>query len=455
MKAKDKKLEEAVRFFQAEEGFHRLLLRMIEKYRSLGRIGGSVRITNLSKQEAAVLSSFFRKEMEPGQEARVLIKEFERFLQESRFSHIHCLELLEGFAGEKLMSKREQKERNHNKKQLFFQQIQEKFSSSFVSTWIRSILSLSAETRLIHHLYEQQQDRLAADMMVVANALVELEKKKGSNGIVLVERMERFPFFAERITGNPHGFDLHTTRGKMLFNALRVIGTGSYQGEVFRLKLTQAEENNQLLHSFGLLRDDILNFVTTTGLLALDHESRPLAVWKAAIQERCVLNIPLKEMVKVRRVKPANSKLRKVFVLENSGLFSALFEALIKEGIHPPLICTHGQINTCSLILLDQLASNGTCIYYSGDFDPEGLLIADRLDQRYPGRVILWRFSAEDYQACRLEQVLEEYRIKKLKNIKSPKLVEVASAMSRLRQAGYQESLFQFLLEDIRREIVD
>ncbi|MBA4601854.1 TIGR02679 family protein [Thermoactinomyces mirandus] len=455
MKEKDKKLEEAVRFFQAEEGFHRLLLLMIKKYRSLGRIGGTVRITNLSKQEAAVLSSFFRKEVEPGQDIRVLIKEFEQRLKDTRFSDIACLKLLEGFAGEKLISKHELKARNHNKKQLFFQHIQEKFSSSFVSMWICSIMSQSTETRFIHQLYERQQDHLAADMLVVGNALVELEKKRGSNGNVPVEKLERFPFFAERITGNPHGFDMHTIRGKMLFNALRIVGKGSYQGEESRFKLTPAEEINLLFHSFGLLRDDILNFVSTTGLLARDYKNRPLAVWEAAIEDRCVLNIPLKEMVKIRKAEPADPELRKVFVVENSGLFSALFEELIKEGIHPPLICTHGQVNTCSLILLDQLAGNGTYIYYSGDFDPEGLLIADRLAQRYPDRVILWRFGVEDYRACRLEQELEEYRIKKLKNIKNPRLVEVANTMRRLRQAGYQESLFQLLLEDIKGEIID
>lgn len=453
MKKMDKKLEEAVRFFQAEKGFHRLLLLMIEKYQSLGRIGGSVRITNLSKQEATVLSSFFRKELEPGQDTRVLLKEFERYMEYSRFSGIPCLDLLEGFAGKKMISKREQKARNHNKKQLFFQQIQEKFSSSFVSAWVHSIINQSAETRLIHQLYEQQQDHLAADMLVVGKALIELEKKRNSNGRVLVEKIERFPFFAERITGNPHGFDLNTTKGKMLFNALRIIGKRSCQREVSRFKLTPAEENNLLLHSFGLLRDDILNFATTTGLLAWNNEERPLAVWKAAIEDRCVLNVPLKEMVKARRVESAASELKKAFVVENSGLFSALFEELIKEGIHPPLICTHGQINTCSLILLDQLASNGTTIYYSGDFDPEGLLIAYRLAQRYPNQVILWRFRVEDYKACRLEQVLEENRIRKLENIKNTNLAAIASVMRRLRQAGYQESLFQLLLEDIKREM--
>ncbi len=68
------------------------------------------------------------------------------------------------------------------------------------------------------------------------------------------------------------------------------------------------------------------------------------------------------------------SKRNKVFVFENPTVFSEVLYRSSKEK--PSIICTYGQVKLASLILLDNLVENGTHIYYSGDFDPEGLIIA-------------------------------------------------------------------------------
>lgn len=51
------------------------------------------------------------------------------------------------------------------------------------------------------------------------------------------------------------------------------------------------------------------------------------------------------------------------------------------------LVALAGPLRLACLMLLDGLVKGGAVIYYSGDFDPEGLQMAQKLIQRYPGRV--------------------------------------------------------------------
>ena len=46
-------------------------------------------------------------------------------------------------------------------------------------------------------------------------------------------------------------------------------------------------------------------------------------------------------------------------------------------------MCMNGQPRLTGLMLLDLLEKSGTTIYYSGDLDPEGILIAQKLADYY------------------------------------------------------------------------
>ena len=47
-----------------------------------------------------------------------------------------------------------------------------------------------------------------------------------------------------------------------------------------------------------------------------------------------------------------------------------------------PLVCTYGQVKLSGIILLNLLVDSGYKLYYTGDIDPEGIQIADKLKQR-------------------------------------------------------------------------
>ncbi len=94
-----------------------------------------------------------------------------------------------------------------------------------------------------------------------------------------------------------------------------------------------------------------------------------------------------------------------------------------------------------SLFLLDKLVEEGAHIMYAGDFDPEGIQIADRLKQRYKDRLSFWRMTCGDYERAVSSVRLTEKRLKILDKIGDKDLQTLADAMRKRQTAGYQENI--------------
>lgn len=76
-----------------------------------------------------------------------------------------------------------------------------------------------------------------------------------------------------------------------------------------------------------------------------------------------------------------NHKYNEVVVMENPAVFMEVAEKTKNRDF--PIVCTYGQVKLSGLILLDMLVRQNYKIYYSGDIDPEGIQIADKLKSRY------------------------------------------------------------------------
>ena len=95
---------------------------------------------------------------------------------------------------------------------------------------------------------------------------------------------------------------------------------------------------------------------------------------------------------------------------------------------------------------MDKLHASGTVFYYSGDYDPEGLLIAQQIKNRYPD-TIMWHYSIEEYQ--KTNNSLTNQQLTKLSGIKEDSLIAVADIIGENKTAFYQESIFDSLLADL------
>lgn len=104
-------------------------------------------------------------------------------------------------------------------------------------------------------------------------------------------------------------------------------------------------------------------------------------------------------------------------------------------------MCMNGQPRLSSLLLLDLLARSSVRIYYAGDFDPEGLLIAQKLKQYYQGEMIFWHMTSQDYDQAMSKETISDRRLKMLERITDPGLLPAVERMKEEKRAGYQEKL--------------
>ncbi|RJX22572.1 MAG: TIGR02679 family protein [Desulforudis sp.] len=423
---------------------------MMKKYQGLGRVGGSVTLKNPTNQEREALSLFLGRDYTGRMSATVSLETFTDALGKTKYSGIGFKELLDGYVGHDVLTRVEEQEGHRSRKVSFFRDLAGKHDSTYGRLWLEHIERSGPGTRGIHLAFEKHPDVLSGQLENVLAALSRLTRmgEPGKHAAY-----ERLPVFASQTVHDPHGFDLDTDQGRYLIAALQLVRSQQDQGYSISSRLS-AEEVTELFGYFGIIRDDLLNFVTCAGLLALREGNEPVALWRASWDDGAVLNVPLREIARIRAVVPAASfdhpdQPRVVFVVENSGVFSEIMDGFSGTYL-PPVVCTHGQFKLACLMLLDKLVANNTIIYYSGDFDPEGLQMAVRLLQRYPNQAVPWRYTVDDYGHCMSEVTLSESRLKRVNTIDHPLLVPVRDIMRSVRKAGYQEYLVKDLVDDIK-----
>ncbi len=446
-------LANAVQFFKSEAGFHRLLNAFIKRYQSLGRIGGSVRLANPTYQEQEAISRLLRKDLSSNKSITVKLSNFEQELENTKFAGILLKDLLDGYAGYEIFTKTEMQKRYEEEKDNFLQHLAGICPQLYCRQWLEHIQTKGAGTRGIHQAYDDDPQILEDRLKNVLKALARLPSPGTGKDPA---QFQRLPVFANGVTCDPHGLDLDTAQGRFFIAALQFIR--SQQDDSYLVGSSPAaEEINELLGYFGIIRDDLLNFVTCAGILAFDAAGAVQKMWNNAWQSGAVMNVPLRELVKSNAFMPgisctAPEKQKVIFVVENSGVFSEVADCFT-DRLLPPLVCTHGQAKLATLLLLDRLAANGTTIFYSGDFDPEGLQMAQRLARRYGENLKLWRYDAGDYEESISEVVLSPERLKKLNGINLPGIIQVKDRINSTHRAGYQEYLVPRLVEDIRKYI--
>jgi len=438
-------LQEAASYFRGQTGFNRLFRLFIDKYQSLGRIGGSVQINKLTDAERDALAGIMRRDYSQQRSATIHLDKFNHALSNTRFSRIDLKDLLDAYAGETIQSREDQEREYAVKKAAFFEKLRQSTSHLRSESWLNNILSKGPGTRSAHLAYDRQPERLKTWLLNIFHALENLPDTGGN------VNYRRLPVFAADITGDPHGLDVDTEQGKIFISALKYLRSMEDDGLSYQPSVLSAEQLNELLEFYGLVRDDILNFVTVIGLKGLLYDGKK--IWQDAYEQGMVKNIPLKELTRLSSITTpfAGDGRLAVYVVENSGVFSELVDRL-KDAAdthgwpYRPLICTHGQFKLATWFLLDMLVKLDTEIYYSGDFDPEGLLMAQRLIERYPDHARLLHYDEAAYMKSLSRVRLPQHRLKKLQNVTLSNLQVVKEMMLDKEMAGYQETLIDEMI---------
>lgn len=415
--------ESAAEYFKEHPGYHRLFCCMREKYSSIGRLGGTLQLNRLKEEEKEALEGFLQRSFRSQKSASISVEHFNKALQATKFSGCDLQAILEIYFNGSLVSKKEEKDKALQEQEQFFSKVYGEFQKTRAGEWFGRIIK-TREMPFPNVLADYYKDKVAAAQRLGGIL-------QGLNALpVFSDSIKRIAMFAAEITSNPHFFD----EGEKVFTVF-LYGISDLLGLPYPKKRT-AEVTAEFLYQAGLMKDDISNFVVCAGMRGwMKADGKEHMGMRAACSYREPQQLSLFHLSLLDKIQGQGER---VYIVENPAIFMNLLEAG-KGGLS--LVCGNGQPNLAVLILLDLVVKNGGILYYSGDFDPEGLLIADRMKLRYGENLKLWHYSKEDYDRAISREVISLSRMKQLDRLSTEELKEAGKWLKETGAAGYQERL--------------
>lgn len=426
--------KECAGYFKSQEAYRRCFLELRKKWKSYGKAAGRITLRETTEEERRAIGGvvgkvFYEKDI------RFSAAEFEQGLQKTRFAPVDLKIVLEEYFGETLSTNQGQKQEQQQKKREYLEGLCDYFleeagSESAAVSWMQEVIFAR---KFGYHilLREYGKDPVQAENLArnAGHALMKLESAQ------MTESECPLAVFAAEISGNPHYFDRGTAAGQLLVHA------------VCFWKKAELPENahqwRELLQGAGIVPDNVSSMLHACGLRMKRKDG-----WHPAYDAFCTLKEPyvitmenLKEITGVQTVGDC------VYVVENEMVFTYLLNNAKEENL--TLLCTSGQLRAVALELIKMILDSGVGIYYSGDIDPDGVGIADRLWQKFGDGIQIWRMTPEDYESSLSGETIGEIGMTKLGNIKNPLLRETAEHMKVRRLAAYQENILEDLLGDL------
>ena len=427
---------ECAAYFRSRKAYERCMEELLKKWKSYGKTAGRITLKQTTEEERRAIGGIVGRAFYE-ETIHFSFSEFEKGLQKTRFAPVNMEKMLEAYAGKSLKTNRELQEEDQFRREKFLKTNQFYFrekagADSLAFQWIEELLS-GKKYGYSLLMREYGKDALQAEEIFrhTGRALIKLEEMETSG--------EELPLavFAAELSDNPHYFDRGTAAGLLLVHAI-----------CFREKRGLPENTHEwreLLEDVGIVPDNISSQVHVCGLRLKKGES-----WHPAYEafyengEPCVVTMEnLKDITEAKAID------NQVYVVENEMVFSYLTSSEKKKAC--TILCTSGQLRSAAVKLLDFLVKSGASVYYSGDTDPDGLGIADRLWQKFQASVHIWRMGPEDYEKSLSEEAVGRFGLAKLEQLKHPVLRETAEYIRREKKAGYQENLLEELAKDIQK----
>lgn len=345
------------------------------------------------------------------------IKEFEKALQQSKFA-LTLPEFIYLFDKTKLLDKDTEKNAYECKFNAFLQDLKS-FSLNF-----EHILT---QKQLAYWLEKED---------------LEVFRKVDQAFRQLPQEWTRLSFFSYQITGNPHAFDKSQSVGELFLQILNAKYLETiYQDSYF---LAQAEIEQLLYQQVNLLKDDVMNFVALHRISGFVH-GKEEPVWKSIANSGMSWNASVRELLKIEELRPVNYPF--TILIENSGVYALLIE----QFPDLPLLCTSGQMKFAVWQALRKLAKvPKSKLYYVGDMDPEGLLMADKLFKAFPNQISFLAMNPAAFEQGKESKFYEKSRLKKLNKIENANLKQLIPLITQ-NQVCYQEGCISYLIDEIKK----
>lgn len=377
-----------------------------EKYYKTSRLVGIVRLTPKTKEEVTEIEKLLRngKYLKIGEENVIKILDVRKGIEKSKYYNYSLEEILKYLYGT-IKPKKEIKEEKEQKDNENYNNFIDKYKDSSVM----SLLCAIPKNEIILNINK--------DYVLFTNVC---------NAIL---KIPDFPVllsvFSTTISKDPHYFDLETKPSNLLIKYLSIL-------EGIDNPKTRIEKIN-LLKKYNIITDSYSNFVITYNIWGENYLDI-LAFRK----EPVLLNI--NNIVNLKKIYTQN---KKIIILENPSVLEYITKMDTEYGI----IIGGGNPNAALYELLDKFSDHD--FLYNGDYDPEGLLIVDKLSKKYKNLKPIC-YSKNLFEKAKSNKKISESRIKMIDNLTNLELLNIGKLIKKTNNVGYQEKIIDDLIEYIK-----
>ena len=409
------------KYFKENPGFDRFINKLYIKYQSLSKFSGTIKLDKITLEESTTLSRFFGINYQSGENLSIPIKKFIYIMNNSKYQDFNIYTLVEEYLDIKLITKKEIKEYSENEELSFYQNIINN-NDTIGSRWLNQVItSKISPYKLIHQRYHKNKSSLKKELINIIDLINNLPKDK-----ILLS------IYSSTYTKDPHYLDLDNNHSILFFYALSYFNNSNYPNS--------REEKIKLLSKYNIEIDNLSNFAITYNLLSNKEYINMFSKNK----ESLILNIQ-----NIINIEYFDTKNKKVFIFENPSILTEI----ISKNIDVSVIVSGGFPNTSVYLLIEKLLKNNNKLYYNGDFDPEGLLIANKLKEKYQDNLNLFCYDIIDYNNCISKKKIDESRLKKLSKVNAKELLMIKELLKENKYSAYQENNKERILNFIRRMI--
>ncbi len=425
-------MKESLDLINSNKIYKKIFLEVYSKYKKYGKITGSFTLKAATTEERQILFNFDSKALTEGKakiKCSTVRDLFNRKLKEYSFE-----ELLVKVVGKELKTNKEVKDEEKEQEEKFYDDILKDSDDGVGKQWFIEILDKKKYGyNIIVRKYKSEirnLKELKRKIILIINSLNKLP--------YLNNEYENIAVFSAVNTKDSHFFDSDKFTGRLFIKAISFILNKDDPKDI--------NEINELYYEVGILKDEISNHTTIYGLNAFNMDSSEVKavnsfnLWKEPLQ------ISISNLLKIDYFEAINNT---VFIFENPAVFHKILKV---NGDNISLICTSGQLNLSSYILLNKIR-NLKNIYYAGDFDPEGLMIAYKIKKRYKDKVKFLNYTRESYINTMSNNIIEEKSMSQLNKINCSELDEVINELRINKRAAYQELLIDEYLDLIKKVI--
>ncbi len=408
----------------------RLMLEIRKKYISYGKLTGKIVLKNTTDSERKDIGRILGKHYSTDN-ISINAKEIEEsVLCNNVYGQTQIKEIIDAYFNEDVLTSKQNKENKDSDDLNYYNSLKEILIRNNYNKKLIEWLDYSYKNKKQGYLILQNIRKDKKSLTIFNNVCF------GINKIINEEINLPIAVFASSISGNPHFLDKVGGAGASLFTSiLAYLYNVQYP--------TNASSWYELYQKAGLVKNDIAGNVAMYNVHLLIGDTFHLGA-EGCYKYKETFMLTYNNLEKAQKAICSNNT---VYIVENEMVYSYLQKEIKNKDAS--LICTSGQLSQTASILIDLLVKSNNKIYYSGDIDPEGICICDKLWQKYPNNIVPWLMNTEAYKLAKSNEDISESRLLMLDNVVNSELVELTKNLKKDKKAAYQENIINLYLDDL------